>query len=239
MHASPNKMRTIVFDTSTIISVATNDLLWTLHHLKKQFKGRFIISQEVKREIIDTPFNSKRYKLEALMIKDHLGIGHLTLYTTPQIREKAQYILELSNNIYFAKKTNIKILHLAEIESLVTAVELKSQAYCVDERTMRLIVEDPLLLQKLLKDKLHTQININSENLREFSDYVNGLKIIRSIELMIIAYKMRILDKYITDKSFHPELKHDLLDGLLWGLKLRGASITEREIQKVLSLKNF
>ena len=118
-------MRTIVFDTSTIISVATNDLLWTLHHLKKQFKGRFIISQEVKREIIDTPFNSKRYKLEALMIRDHLGIGHLTLYTTPQIREKAQYILELSNNIYFAKKTNIKILHLAEIESLVTTIKLK------------------------------------------------------------------------------------------------------------------
>lgn len=238
MHAN-HKMKTLVFDTSTIISLATNNLLWTFHHLKKQFKGKFIISREVKREIIDTPFNSKRYKLEALMIKDHLEIGHLTLYSTPEIRQKAQYILELSNNIYFAKKTNIKILHLAEIESLVTALELKSQAYCVDERTMRLIVEDPFLLQKLLKDKLHTQIDINSKNLKEFSSYVNGLKIIRSIELMIVAYKMGILDRYITDKKYHSELRHDLLDGLLWGLKLRGASITENEIKKVLSLKNF
>lgn len=232
-------MRTIVFDTSTIISLATNNLLWTLHHLKKQFRGKFIISKEVKREIIDTPFNSKRYKLEALMIKDHLEIGHLTLYTSQEITKKAQYILDLSNNIYFAKKTNIRILHLAEIESLVTAIELASSAYCVDERTMRLLVEDPFLLQKLLKDRLHTNIEINSKNLKEFLKYVNSLKIIRSIELMLVAYKMGILDRYITDKITHKSLRHDLLDGLLWGLKLRGASITQNEIQKVLSLKNF
>ena len=53
------KMRSIIFDTGPIISLTMNNLIWTLKHLKRQFKGDFLITPAVKKELIEKPFRTK------------------------------------------------------------------------------------------------------------------------------------------------------------------------------------
>ena len=58
----------IIFDTGPVISLTTNNLLWVLDSLKKQYKGNFYITPTVKRELVDTPIQSKKFKFEALQV---------------------------------------------------------------------------------------------------------------------------------------------------------------------------
>ena len=64
--------RAIIFDSGALISLAMNGLLPELKELKKIFKGKFIITNEVKKEIIDKPITIKRFELEALRLKELL-----------------------------------------------------------------------------------------------------------------------------------------------------------------------
>jgi hypothetical protein len=225
-------MRTLVFDTSSIISLATNNLLSTLEPLKKQFNGRFLITQSVHQELIENPLNSKRYKLEALMIEDLFKEGILEVYEDYTLKKEALKLLDSLNRIFTSRNQDIKILDLAEVESFMLAKKIQSEAYVVDERTIRLIVENPNIVGNILKKKLHTKININFDNLQMIKKSSKDVKIIRSIELMLIAYKMRLFDKYT---SRDKKKSQEFLDGLLWALKLHGASITEDEINQLLN----
>ena len=61
--------KAIIFDASTLITFSMNGLFNELRELKKIFKGKFIITKDVKREIIDKPITIKRFELEALRLK--------------------------------------------------------------------------------------------------------------------------------------------------------------------------
>ena len=59
-------MKALVFDSGPIINLALNNMLWILKPLKEKFKGDFYITESVKRECIDRPLTSKKFKYEAL-----------------------------------------------------------------------------------------------------------------------------------------------------------------------------
>ena len=65
-------MKYLIFDSGPLINFALNGLLPLLKKLKKEFKGEFLITKEVKNEIIDYPQNIKRFELEALQLKQLL-----------------------------------------------------------------------------------------------------------------------------------------------------------------------
>ena len=90
----------------------------------------------------------------------------------------------------------------------------------IDERTMRMLVEKPENLQKLLQRKLHTKVIIKKKNFSAFK----GFKIIRSAELVYIAYKKGLV-----------KLKNGqtVLDALLWAVKFKGCSISNDEIAEI------
>ena len=73
-------MKCLVFDSGPIISLTTNNLLWILEPLKNKFKGRFVITEGVRKELIDKPLTTKKFKFEAL---------HCLLYTSPSPRDQA------------------------------------------------------------------------------------------------------------------------------------------------------
>ncbi len=232
-------MKSIVFDTSTIISIATNNLLWVLKLLKDKFGGEFFITSSVKNELIDRPLKSKKYKLEAIMISDILQKKIIKYFKNVELENKVNNMLNLANNIFKARGKYIKIVDRAEVESLSLALLLKSNAYVVDERTMRLLVEDPKKLAGILGNKLHTNITINKANLRKFQKEAK-MDILRSVDLMVIAYELGLLDKYIEkNEVLAGNLKENLLEGLLWGLRLRGCSISTQEINEVMKMKGF
>lgn len=220
-------MKSLVFDTSSIISIVTNDLLNVLVRLKEKFDGEFYITKEVKRELIDYPINSKKFKLEALVLDKFLKDKQIKLLHNLNLEKKCKELLELANNIFIADNNYIKITHKGEIESLALCTIFNS-VFVVDERTIRMLVENYKNLQRLLESKLHTKVSVNEENLKAFLEEVKDVKIIRSSELMTVAFELGLFDEY--------ENKKELLDGLLWGLRLRGCTISSEEINKVESL---
>ena len=61
-------MKYLVFDSSSLITLAMNNLIWVLEPLKKKYKGDFCISTSVRNEILDTPLKGKKFKLEAMQL---------------------------------------------------------------------------------------------------------------------------------------------------------------------------
>ncbi|MBU3906737.1 MAG: hypothetical protein KKA64_00630, partial [Nanoarchaeota archaeon] len=108
-------MKAIIFDSSTLISLAMNGLLAELKELKKRFQGKFIITKQVKRETIDKPLTIKRFELEALKIKslldervlempDLVGVGE------DMIDEEMKKILDVANSTFIDKGKTINII---------------------------------------------------------------------------------------------------------------------------------
>ena len=57
--------------------------------------------------------------------------------------------------------------------------------------------------------------------------------------MMVIAYEKGMLNKYLSSnqKVVKINQKRQLLEGLLWGLKLRGASMRMDELNKILAIE--
>ena len=128
----------------------------------------------------------------------------------------------------------MRIVHYADVSSLAAASILNSDAVVIDERTTRLLVENPRRLIEILKNKLHTPIEVNEKNLKEFQSLTKNIKIIRSVELVTIAYEKGLLNKYILHI---PNPKQTLLESILWGVKLNGCAVSEKEINQIMKLE--
>ncbi len=231
-------MRALVFDTGSIISLVTNNLLWILGPLKKQFRGSFLISEAVKEEIINHPLKTKKFKLEGLMVQDYLREGVFSLAKNKYSSVEAEELLDLANSCFSTRGHPVKIVDKAEIETLMIVLENRALAMVIDERTLRLLVENPKKLEKVLESRLRTNIKMNKKNVDKFKELTQDIKIMRSTELAYIAYKLNLLNRYITAKKvLDPTLKKELLEGALWALKLKGCSISGEEINEMLGMR--
>lgn len=225
-------MRSLVFDTGPLITLVTNNLLWILEPLKKSFGGDFFICDSVKRELVDNPLKTKKFKFEAMVLFETLKKKIINV-ANEDLSNKANKLLDLANSIFRAKGEWIKIVHLGEMEALALVALLNADAYVVDERTTRLLIENPKKLARLLEKKLHTGVEFNGRNLRAFQKEVGRVNIIRSAELVVMAYELGLLDKYLPKEG----MQRDLVDGLLWGVRLRGCSISSEEIDDILRIE--
>lgn len=237
-------MKSLVFDSSTLISLSMNNLLEILIPLKSKFGGEFYITPAVKREVVDVPISGKRYKLEAIQVLSLLTNNTLSVHHNKDIEKMTETLLRLANNLFLSGDNPITIVQKAEIECLALAKFINASAFVVDERTTRLLIEDPTKISKILQEKIHKNIKINNENLELLRKEVKGINIIRSTELMTIAFEFGLLNKYsmkdVKNILDHPvDIKKTLLDATLWGLKTRGCSISEQEINEILSLERY
>ncbi|MBU2562209.1 MAG: hypothetical protein KKF68_00935 [Nanoarchaeota archaeon] len=224
--------KVLIFDSSTLISFAMNGLFEEIKKLKSIFKGKFIITGEVKREIIDKPLTIKRFELEALRLRQLLNDKILEMPSSlgidnKEISEKSQEFLEKINNSFMSKGRNLTIIDSGESTCLALSHILNkkkiSNVIALDERTTRMICEKPENLKKLLQKKLHTSVDIKNKNFKEFKEF----KIIRSSELIYVAYKKNLVN-----------LKNgQVLDALLYAVKFKGCAISGDEIREIKGLK--
>ncbi len=220
--------KVIVFDSGVIINFAMNGLLEEFTELKKRFDGKFIITKAVSAEIIDKPMLIKRFKLEALKIKKLLDEKIIEMPSAigiedKEISSKTIEVQNKANNIFFGRGNAIQLIHGGEASCLALGALLTEKninyILSVDERTTRMLGEKPENLSILLEKKMHTDIEVKEENLSYFGKF----KFIRSTELMYVAYKKGII-----------KLKnHDVLDAVLYALKLNGCSISDEEINEM------
>ena len=231
-------MKVIVFDTGPIISLVTNNLLWLLEPLRERFNGKFYITPAVKRELIDKALSTKRFEFEALQISRLIKQGILEIAENKQIQLLSKKLLDLANHSFKARGNWIKIVSDAEIEALATDAVLNSEAAVVDERTIRLLLENSPNLTNLMEKRLHRKVEPNKENIKEFKKQLENVQIIRSTELIVVAYRLGLLNEYLAEKSAlikDPEKR--LLDAALWALKVRGCGISSQEIQEIIKLE--
>jgi len=225
-------MKAIIFDSSTLINFAINGLLQEFRELKKMFDGRFLITKEIVGEIIDKPMKIKRFELEALKLKELITDNVLEMPSSFGIDENkisrmTSEIMNLSNNTFFGQGNAMHIIDVGESSCLALSRLLNEKGIknvlSVDERTMRLLCEKPENLMAIFQKKLHTDLKMKKENLKFFQ----GFNFIRSTELIFIAYK-----KGIVKLRNHG----NVLDALLYAMKLNGCSISEQEINEMKRL---
>ena len=85
-------------------------------------------------------------------------------------------------------------------------------------------------MRKLLQHRFHSKVEVNQENMNLFSQKLKGIPIIRSIELISVAYKLNLLDKYIPKMRNGKEM---LVDSVLWAAKINGCAVTPHEIEEM------
>lgn len=228
-------MKSLIFDAGPIISLATNNLLWIMEPLKKKFSGKFYITEAVRKELVDRPLETKKFKFEAIQVERMLEKGTLEIIDNGFIRENTPNFLNTANQIFKAYKDYyMRIVHFAEISVIAAALSLNADAIAIDEKTTRFLIENPRRIAEILKKTLHTSVSINENNLKEFNNIAKGLKIIRSVELVTIAYELGLLDDYITKL---PDARKNLLESVLWGVKLNGCAVSKDEIEQIMRIE--
>lgn len=232
-------MRIIVFDTGPIISLTLNNLLWILEHLHNQFRGTFYVPLAVKKELIDRPLQTKRFKFEALQVLPMFSNGTLSLIENDFIISKTRYLMDLANRCFKAKGKWIQMIQEGEMEAVATALFFKANTIVVDERVTRMLIEDPKDVQETLQRRLHTKVGMDKDNVKKLHDEIKHLKVLRSIELVTMAFELGILDKYMgrEQSMFVKNPRKILIEGVLWAVKLHGCSVSQNEIEDIIKIE--
>ncbi len=223
--------KAIIFDSGALISFSLNGITEIIKDLKENFKGKFFITSEVKREIIDFPIKIKRFELEALKLKQLFDDRVLEFPSSigikdSEIFQKTNEILDIANNCFVGDGKAIKLINGGEasciaLSTLLTKKGIKN-VLAIDERTIRTLVENQEDLKNFLERKLHVKIKICQTH----SNFFEGFRIIRSAELAYVAYKKGLV-----------KLKgNNVLDALLYAVKFKGASISNEEIEEMKRL---
>lgn len=221
-------MKHLIFDSGPLINFSMNNLLYILEKLKREFNGEFIITKEVKKEIIDHPLTIKRFKLGALRLQSMFKGGtikhaDITQKQINKLRVQRNKLMQIANTTFKARGKPVHLIDKGEAAALALSQMLNNAPLVIDERTTRMLCENPDKLKKYMEKKLHTTIRSNEKNY----EYFQNFKIIRSTELVYIAHKKGLFD-----------LKNpEVLGAALYGLKFKGCSISEQEIEEMIKSK--
>lgn len=224
-------MKVLIFDSGPLINLSMNGLLYILEDLKKNFDGKFIITKQVKYEIIDRPIGIPRFELGAMEIEDLIEKGVLELPDSlgldeELINRETKRLMGIANSFISVKSQFVNIVSDAEISCLAVSAQLTKKniknLIAIDERTTRLLSEKPDNLERTMSERLHQRVELNPKNIREFSEF----QFIRSSELVYVAYKKNILR--VEGKK--------ALEAVLYATKYKGSSITFEEIDSLKKL---
>ena len=210
----------IFFDSSTLISLASTCSLPMLKKLKQSYDGNFYITKSVYQETIGRASKSLRFRYEGYRLKELLDDGIIKIYPDEALFSQIKNLMDLINNTYFVDGRPITMVQLGEMSTMIASIKDNADTFAVDERTARLLVENPAALKPWLEHKLHSMVTINNKTMAQWSSQISDKFIpLRSAEFAVTAWKKGIFGN---DK--------DVLFGLLWALKFAGCAITEEEI---------
>jgi len=217
--------KVLIFDSGTLINLSMNGLLYILPELKKTSPVRFVITEQVKYEVVDRPIGVPRFELGALRINDLITENILELpeafeVSSSEISSRTQKLMDIANHAVQAHGKFVKIVSDAEISCLALSSILSEQKIenliAIDERTTRLLAEKPKNLQKLMSKKLHFNVSLDLKDFHHFKDFV----FIRSTELAYVAHKKGVL--HVRGPR--------ALEAALYATKYKGSSVSFDEI---------
>lgn len=215
----------LVCDSSSIISLCDNNLLWLL---KKVGSGtKIVIPPAVKREIVDDPLATRHFELRAIQMNKLLLENTVSVSGDVKIPEITNEITCLANSLLSFKKKPVKILHAGEAEAIACLKLNGGAVFMVDERTVRLLVENPEKLKEYMEDRTGYSIEMNKQVKNALEEKLAGIEIIRSADFFAQAYENGLLDEFGTEK---------ILEAGLYGLRYAGCAIAEDEIKEYVKM---
>jgi hypothetical protein len=223
--------KALIFDAGPIISLSINNLLWILPELKQRFGGEFYIAEAVRAELVANPLRGKRFKFEAMQVESLIETGVLKIIDDRVVKRKADELKELANKAFYLHKYPMQVVQEGEMETIAAAITMGIDTAVVDERVTRMLVEKPEQLERILEKKMHADVTVDHEKLHTFNETTKRIQIIRSIELAAVAFEHGLLNKYLVEI---PNARMELLDSILWAIKLNGCSVTEEEINEII-----
>ncbi len=223
--------KAIIFDAGTLISFSMNGMLDIVEKLKEIFDGEFLITEDVRHEIIEKPIKIKRFELEALKLKHLIDKNILNFpgvfgIKDDEITQKTNEIIDMANTTFKTDKGPVKLIDRGETSCIALSDILDKKGIknviAVDERTTRMLIEAPLSTKKYLERRLHTKVSVEKKAL----DFFKKFKVIRSTELIYVAHKKNLI------KMKDPQA----LDAMLYAVKYKGAAISKEEIEDIKKL---
>ena len=214
--------QSMVCDSSSLISLTDSCFMHVMYFLRKKFKGAFIIPPSVEYECVTHPMSMKMHAMHALRLKRAIKDGTIEVVQVPDSKE-TQELRFLANNLFYASGTPLQLIQAGETEMLALARQVGVQNMLVDERTVRMLAEDPESLRIHLEEEFHRPITTNEENLSSFSRLTKGFRFFRSSELLLLAYEKG----YFAD---YGELEKDAVEAALYKLKYSGCAVGFSEI---------
>ncbi len=218
----------VVVDSSSLITISDNCIMKIVKNVAEREKISFIIPEAVYVESVENPLHIKRYELNAIRIRDAVDEGYLKVAkSTPVTREWMERLGKISASIANPSGTQLRLLQWGEAETLGLLKQLDSKILMIDERTTRLLIENPAALAGILSRRHNRKVMINGEKVRWFSENFRDINVIRSVELIALAYE---------DGAMHSELhtSKQALQAALYAAKYSGCAVSEDEIEEYL-----
>ncbi len=218
-------MTGIVFDSSTIISITQTCMSKILlEDLVEETKMKFFISQSVFEESVSNPMKIKRFELTASRINDLVERNYLEVYpSSEKLVKEAQRVMDLANSIFSMKNHSLAIVQKGEAECLAILNLTEQRILSIDERTTRMLIEEPKALQNYVEFKFKSKLQVNQGNLNKFGIFIPDIVIVRSSELLALAVEKGLFSN-----------KKNFVEGALYALKFSGCSVSDEEVDDFL-----
>ena len=215
--------KTIVCDSSSLISLAETCNLGVLSFLQEDFKADFVIPATVENEIVGRPSKVGRFSYTAARIRHLVNESVLRVVANPSVASEAEKIMARANSLFYAENPDrpLKILQQGEAECLALLAPLQSKALLVDEKTTRLLLEDPKKLFSLMKAE-HPQTGANEKAMAEFQKQF-PFPAMRSTELTAFAAQNGFFEPYNADEN-------EVFHASIYALRYAGCGISQKEI---------
>ena len=223
------KTKDIICDSGVFISLTSSCLSEILYFFSNKKNVRFIVPHAVEDEMVNYPIRRKikRYLFSAIRIKDAIDDRVITKIEKRGVSPGGERIIELANNLFFLRGKPLKLIQRGEAEMLELAFELGIENLLVDERTTRMLIEAPFRLKEHLEREFGINVMLNKKNLSELSKHIGHFSVIRSSELITVAYECGFFKKY-------QEMEKAAYEAALYKIKFSGCSIGFDEIRNCL-----
>jgi hypothetical protein len=216
-------MISVVFDSSALISLVETCNSPLLYFLKEKTASNFLITPKVKDEIISNPLAAKKYELSAIRMRRLLLDGVLSVISSPQLVRDTKEIMNCANTLLYANEKPLTLIQEGEAQCLAIFSGAKADALAVDEKTTRLLIEDPFKLKQILQSEYDEKIEVNENSLKKFREKTRGIFVIRSTELVSVA----------ASKGFFRDFRaqeQEAFHAALHALREVGCAITSEEL---------
>ncbi|MEM4255215.1 MAG: hypothetical protein QXR53_02705 [Candidatus Norongarragalinales archaeon] len=219
--------KTLVCDSSSLISLAETCTLGVLSFLQDKFGVDFVIPPAVQAEIVERPRKVGRYSYSAARINHLLNQGTVRVASNASVYSDAEKIMDAANSLFYAEKP-LKIIQQGEAQCLALLSPLQAKALLIDEKTTRLLIEDAKKLFFLMQAE-HGETKTNEKTLSYFQKRF-AFPAMRSTELVAFAAQNGFFESYAPDEN-------EVFHSSIYALRYAGCSISQKEIDDYQKIK--